>query len=581
MEQGTIVAAQAGDRAALGDLVDEFTPTVLGAAYGLCGDWHRAADIAQEAFATMVVRLGDLREPAAFPGWLMAVVRSAARRERERVRPLAPAPAPPVGLEDLVVARDDARRLRLAVEALSPELRLPMVLHYFAGHPLEEIAELCDQPLSTVKKRMRVARARLREGMDDMAEEMLCRMRPEPGLDPSDAIRMFTAMRSGDVARVSAILDVRPDLVDVREDWSPTDSFAHRLPLTAGGGTPLLRAIERGDDAMVTLLLDRGADPNGACECNGGERPLWTAVLHRRVGTVDELLARGADPDTPAFGSSPLQVALMRGYDELVERLLAAGAQPRDAWEHRPPPIAVGTGIKALDLWCPFPERGLVRLTPGYGVGALVLLAELSLRWVRAGRGVVWTGFVQAPTDLGDVAHGLAETGIADLVHLSMAPPSASDGEQIAALDRGVAVAADGDLLVVFEETGRSSALEARLGQLSSRDGTTIVVAPLDGSVPAPSPAGSPYLASIAFDRERARRGLWPAIDPSSWSKVHDAESEALAARARAMPNAALDAFLTQPFYTAEPFMGVPGETVALDETRAAVHELLGASAQP
>ena len=79
MEATTVRAAQAGDRQALGAIVDDFMPTVLGVAYGLCGDWDTAGDIAQEAFATMVVRLGDLREPAALR---MAIVRSSARRER-------------------------------------------------------------------------------------------------------------------------------------------------------------------------------------------------------------------------------------------------------------------------------------------------------------------------------------------------------------------------------------------------------------------------------------------------------------------------------------------------------------------
>ncbi|HYD09157.1 MAG TPA: hypothetical protein VEA78_03560, partial [Acidimicrobiales bacterium] len=71
----------------------------------------------------MLVRLPQLREPAALPGWLLAIVRSAARRQR-RVAPAAVAEAgTPVGPEDEVVARDDARRLRRAVEALPPDLR--------------------------------------------------------------------------------------------------------------------------------------------------------------------------------------------------------------------------------------------------------------------------------------------------------------------------------------------------------------------------------------------------------------------------------------------------------------------------
>ena len=53
-----------------------------------------------------------------------------------------------------------------AAEGLPADLRLPLVLHYFVGQPLAAIAELCDLPLSTVKQRMRVARARLPERWD-------------------------------------------------------------------------------------------------------------------------------------------------------------------------------------------------------------------------------------------------------------------------------------------------------------------------------------------------------------------------------------------------------------------------------
>ena len=74
----TIEAAQQGDREALAAIVDDFMPTVLGARTDSAATGTLAGDIAQEVFATLVVRLGDLRDPAALPGWLMAVVRSSA-----------------------------------------------------------------------------------------------------------------------------------------------------------------------------------------------------------------------------------------------------------------------------------------------------------------------------------------------------------------------------------------------------------------------------------------------------------------------------------------------------------------------
>jgi len=52
VEREIVVGACAGDATAFAAIVEEFTPTMLAAAYGLCGDRHLAADIAQEAFAT-------------------------------------------------------------------------------------------------------------------------------------------------------------------------------------------------------------------------------------------------------------------------------------------------------------------------------------------------------------------------------------------------------------------------------------------------------------------------------------------------------------------------------------------------
>lgn len=215
-------------------------------------------------------------------------------------------------------------------------------------------------------------------------------------------------------------------------------------------------------------------------------------------------------------------------------------------------------------------------MTPQLGVGTIVLLAELSHRAVHGGRDVVWTGFPPAPTDLGDVHHALAESGLVDRVTLSMADASAPAGEQLDAFDRGIRCAAGDALLVVFAETGRVHAVEERLPVLARRAGVTVVVAPLDGSATAPLPGGSPYLASVEFDVERARRRQWPAISPASWSKVAHPEIAPLAERARATTSDALEQYLAQRFLTTEPITCPPGESVALEDLRRDVARLLG-----
>lgn len=614
---GTVEAAQAGDTDALGRLVEEFARTVLGAAYGWCGDWDRAQDIAQEAFAIAIERLGELREPAAFPGWMHALVRTAAGRSRRTRGGIdldegeigASLPGP----EEEAATRDEAARLRSAVEALPPALRLPVVLHYFAGLAVADVADLCGVPVSTVKKRMRDARERLRKAVDATSDGMLERLAlPDDGR-VTEEIRLYAAVRMGDVPRVRRLLEARPDLVEARERWTHDESFAHRLPLLGKGtGTPLLRAIERDDLEMARLLLDHGADPGRRCACPTGEPPLWAAVVHRRVGIARELLARGADPGAAAFsGTTPLHVAAMRGYEELVDLLRAHGAAPerRDGSGRTPRDWAADahprllerldpaegpvfeTGIKALDLWCPLPRKGLARWTAGPFVGSTVLLGELAFRVTSAGRPVVFTGFTPSPTDLGDWRHGLAELGVADRVALHLASHRAPIAAQCRALDEGIAAlraALDGSdaggLLVVFEEIGRSSEIELRVPELAALGCTTLVVAPIRAEGLPPRPGAGAYQASVAFDPARARAQRWPAVGPEgSWSRLLDSEGAQLMARARALLRAggpaadALDAYLAQPFFTAAPFSGVPGESVPMPALRAAVRARLAA----
>ena len=581
MEREIVIAACDGDADAFAAIVEEFTPTVLAAAYGYCGDRHLAADIAQEVFATAYVKIPTLRDPAALPGWLMAITRSSARAARPR-RVVALVEVATSGVDDQVVAADEARRLRRAVESLPTAERLPMALHYFAGRRLAEIAELCDLPMSTVKKRMRTARGRIHQHGIEMSTHNQLFVSDDTRSDPSDVVRMFSAMRTSDAALVAAVLDSRPDLVDVREDWTREESRRHRLPWTTRGGTPLLRAVERGDTAMVELLLCRGADPDAACSCEGGENPVWVAAAQHDTKSLELLLAHGADPNRPAFaGLTPLDVATVRGYDDLVELLCRAGGEPSNYQAFVDTrPSSAATGIKAIDLWCPLPEQGLVHLAPGYGMGAIVLLNELSRRAAITGQRVVWTGFVPSPLDLGDLHHAVAESGIANHVLLALAAPAAPDREKTVALDAGIAAAADGGLLVVFNETGHLITVDQRLMELAERPGTTIVVAPLQATTEPPQQGTRPFLASITFDTTRAARGRWPAISPDSWSLVATPQMAVLADQARLAVTDELDQYLCQPFHVAEHILGIPGETVEVAELHSEVAKRIGTRAQ-
>jgi RNA polymerase sigma-70 factor, ECF subfamily len=81
-----VVAAQRGDSDAWPAIIDRFGDLAVAYAVGLCGDFHEAPDIAQEAFVLALRNIADLQDPSAFPAWLLRLVRTATNRRTRRRR---------------------------------------------------------------------------------------------------------------------------------------------------------------------------------------------------------------------------------------------------------------------------------------------------------------------------------------------------------------------------------------------------------------------------------------------------------------------------------------------------------------
>lgn len=137
--------AQAGDRAAFGVLYGEFARVVHGIVLARCGR-DAADDLTQEVFMNAFRRLRELRDPAAFPGWLCAAARNAAtdhgRRGRRRPQPqelpdLVDDRARP---DEAAAALDDAARALACIAALPLAYRETLVLRLVEGLSGPEIA---------------------------------------------------------------------------------------------------------------------------------------------------------------------------------------------------------------------------------------------------------------------------------------------------------------------------------------------------------------------------------------------------------------------------------------------------------
>jgi preprotein translocase subunit SecA len=178
-ELGSLVtAAMAGDLNAYGQIVRRFQDMAYGYSYSALGDFQLAEDAAQEAFVEAHQKLSELREPKAFPGWFRRIVVKQCDRIRRRRREMVvddidahPATGPE---PDEVLERKELReRVLEAIRGLPENQRTVTTLFYLNGYSQQEVSEFLEVPLTTVKKRLHDARARLKERMLEMVGETL------------------------------------------------------------------------------------------------------------------------------------------------------------------------------------------------------------------------------------------------------------------------------------------------------------------------------------------------------------------------------------------------------------------------
>ena len=172
-------SAQAGDRDAFGRLVEQFEPTVRAIALRRLGNVGEALELTQEVFLHVMRRLGQLREPERFAGWLRQVaVRMAINHVTRRSSPFT---VESVVLEgafeqadepiDALITRERAERLWLALGRLKALDRETLVAFYIRDLSLIEMADELDVPIGTVKRRLHTARKRLRVELESSSPD--------------------------------------------------------------------------------------------------------------------------------------------------------------------------------------------------------------------------------------------------------------------------------------------------------------------------------------------------------------------------------------------------------------------------
>jgi RNA polymerase sigma-70 factor (ECF subfamily) len=173
-DQAALARMARGEGDAVAELYDRHARPIYSLALRILGDATEAEDIVQEVFSQawkQAARYSATR--GAVAAWLMTLARSRAidRLRAKRARPgevsdervagqLVDA-GPPA--DSLVLSSEQVARVRAALDELPLLQRAAIELAYYEGLTHAEIADRLEQPLGTVKTRIRLAMLKLRD----------------------------------------------------------------------------------------------------------------------------------------------------------------------------------------------------------------------------------------------------------------------------------------------------------------------------------------------------------------------------------------------------------------------------------
>ena len=339
----------------------------------------------------------------------------------------------------------------------------------------------------------------------------------------------------GPVVDIAFAQDRLPDLLTAIEIKRPDQEESLIVEVAQGIGADRVRCIAMGPTDGLTRGMD--AIDTGA--------PIQAPVGDAVLGRMFNVLVRPID-----------------GLGEVkdVKYLPIHRSAPKFD-EQSTESVPLETGIKVIDLLCPYVKGGKIGLFGGAGVGKTVLIQELihNIAKEHGGKSVV-VGVGERTREGNDMYHEMKDSGVLDKTVLVYGQMNESPGARMRVGLTGLTMAENfrdeqhQDVLLfidnIFRFTQAGSEVSALLGRVpsavgyqptlatemgqlqeritSTKDGSitsvqAIYVPADDLTDPAPATAFTHLDAKTVLDREIAALGIYPAVDPlGSSSRILD-----------------------------------------------------------
>ena len=195
-EEQLIIRSQQGDIDAFNQLVSLYQQLVYNTTFRLLGDYDTACDITQDTFISAFRAIRSYRGKASFRAWLLRIGTNLAhdhwrrlqRRPTSSIDEMVEEENPHTinhlqslvsvesseNPEEVVLTRELQELLQQGLETLSLEQRTALILCDIQGFAYEEVAQITQTTLGTVRSRISRGRSRLRDYLN-LHKELLPR----------------------------------------------------------------------------------------------------------------------------------------------------------------------------------------------------------------------------------------------------------------------------------------------------------------------------------------------------------------------------------------------------------------------
>ena len=336
---------------------------------------------------------------------------------------------------------------------------------------------------------------------------------------------------------IGKVIQVTGPVLDIRFPEGELPALLNAIEIDNHGEKLIVEVAQQTGDHTVRCIAMKSTDGlvRGTAAVDTG-KPITVPVGEACLGRVFNLLGETVDDQSPVITEE--QWPIHRNAPEYEEQV--------------PATEILETGIKVVDLICPYAKGGKIGLFGGAGVGKTVLIMELIHNVATAHGGLsVFTGVGERTREGNDLYNEMKESGVIDKTALVYGQMNEPPGARMRVGLSGLTMAEyfrdvkNQDVLLfidnIFRFTQAGSEVSALLGRMPSAAGYQPTLATEMGALqeritstrkgsitsvqavyvpaddltdPAPATTFTHLDATTVLSREIASQGIYPAVDP-------------------------------------------------------------------